>query len=330
MPATIKPKKPAQRSLTLKQWLAIPDAPVQRDTARHAKKATYLKTLKPSHLTVHMAITKSGEQFKLDGHTRSYMWENDMTDQPPKSVTAIVYQVEDVDEVIELYHQFDSTGQVKNAADQLCSALKQFHVPMTSKFLQRGTGVVAALKEAYREVCKSRGKTTTDGPRHVALATCVEMFREQLAALDAIDPKTGGRGGPNFKGPVTCAFLLAHYKHSQLKKNVAEVVAFFDAYNKNLGTKIGRMFDPVFGISRIMRPGGGGGEAVRIKRTAQILANVERWLGPHGREPNWQTDAEVDMAQYLKEERALKGSIAQRNAAASREITKKARRMTRR
>lgn len=311
-------KRPAQKVLTLKQWLAVPDAPVQRDTAKHAKKAKYLQRLKPAHLTVHMAVTKKGEQFKLDGHTRSYVWENEMSDAVPKAVTAIVYEVDNVDDVIELYHQFDFSGQMKNAADQLCSALKQFNVPMTSKFLQRGTGIVAALKEAYREVAKARNEDDDVSPRNVSLASCVEMFREQLAALDAIEPKAGLRGGPNFKGPVTCAFLLAHYKYSRLKKNVKEVVEFFEAYNNNMGTKIGKAFDPVFAISRIMRPGGGGGEAVRIERTAKILANVERWLGPHGREPNWQTDATVDMAQYLKEERALKGSLAQRILAAAR------------
>ena len=307
-------RKPTHRSMTLKQWMAVPDAPIQRNTAKHAASAKTRKNLgklKPAHLTVHMAALPDGSCYKVDGHTRCYMWANGLTDQVPESIDVVVHQVDDIDDVLDLYNSYDDSGQVKQAADQLYSAFKQFEVPTSSKFFQSAAGIVSALKEAYREVDRAYDLGYDGDARNVPVTTAVEFFKAQLVALDALNPKACKKNGPNFKGPVTTAFLLAHYKYSELGKHVQDVISFFHAYNNDLGVKNGKNYDPVFSVNKTMT-GSGAGEQLRLERAAEILGAVERWLQPQGREAKYSRQAEVDLANYLIDRNARKTSRAQR------------------
>jgi hypothetical protein len=290
------------KTMTLAQWLAVPDAPVQRDTEKHWRKAkAYLSKLCEAHYTVHMAITEDGKQFKLDSHTRCYGWANKLTDAVPDYVTVIVHYVKDEEAVIEEYYTFDSTGQAKDAADQLFSAFKQFDIKYESSFFRGCKGIVAAMKEAIWEVGKLY---EIDGApvnlRRVSVATCVEFFQEQLRELEAIDPTYS-----RFSGPPTAAFLLAHYKYSQLGKNVEDVVEFFRRHQKDEGVKNGKLHDAVYEMTKIMAKKGGGGASHRLDRLSRILACVERFIGPNGRKANFQNGGQVDMENYLVDEHAM-------------------------
>lgn len=309
-----KVKCPTHRKMTLKQWLAIPDAPTQRNTEKHAHKVAtraYLGKLKSAHTHVVMAQLPDGSCYCCDGHTRRYMWVNGMTDQVPEHVDVEVHQVDDIEGVLDLYESYDGAGQVKTASDQLYSAFKQFNVPTESKFFQSCAGIVSALKEAYREVAKAYDIDTHGESRRLSVATVVEFFREHLVALDAINPKSCQKG-PNFKGPVTTAYLMARYKYSELGQNVAEVDAFFDAYNNDLGKKNGKFYDPIYSVTKTMS-GGGAGEQLRLKRTAEILGAVERWLSPRGgRDAQYSRQSEVELSSYLTDGNARKTSRAQK------------------
>lgn len=305
------PQRPSHRTMTLKQWLAVPDMPIQRDTPRHADEAWWLETLCEAHHTVHMVVLPDGREFKADGHTRSYMWANEMTDAVPESLSVEVHHVRDMEHAKKIYKQYDGAGQTKNAGDQLYSALKEFDVPMTSKFFRNGSGLVSSLKEAYRHVCRAYGIEITAELKRNLLERAIEFFKPQLAALDAIDPKTSRKGGPNFKGPVSTAFILAHFKYSELGKSVDKVAEFFDRYNKDLGSKRGRKYDAVHSVSITMMSGSGGGESQRIERTAEVLGAVERYLGPDGQSCNWSKKSSVDMESYLTREIARKNSLSQ-------------------
>jgi hypothetical protein len=305
--------KPATRTMTLSQWLAIPDAPVQRDTPKHWNDVKEkLSVLREAHRTVVMGVTEAGEEFKLDGHTRSYGWANGLTDAVPDTVTVVVTYVKDVDAIIEEYYTYDGTGQVKDAADQLFSAFKQFDIKHKSTFFAGCTGIVAAMKEALWEVSRLY---EIDGlpsnARKVSVATCVQFFQEQLRALDSINPTKS-----RFSGPPTSAFLLAHFKYSELGKHVGDVEEFFKRHQDDAGVKNAKMHDSVYEMSKIMAKKLGGGASHRLKRLARILGCVERFVGPNGRTANWQNGASVDMEDYLLEEHALltkNGKGARRN-----------------
>jgi hypothetical protein len=311
-PKIKKVRKPTHRSMTLKQWYAVADAPIQRNTAKHAAKIKTRKNLsklKPSHMTVIMAVLPDNSTYKVDGHTRTYMWANGLTDQVPDNLDVIVHQADDIEDVLDLYNSYDGDGQVKSAPDQLYSAFKQFDIPITSKFFQNAAGIVSALKEAYREICRAYDIEDNGDPRYVSVATTVEFFKNQLVALDEQQPKTSLKG-PNFKGPVTTSFLLAHYKYSEMNIHVADVISFFHHYNNDLGVKNGKNYDPIYSVTKTMS-GKGAGEQLRMTRTAEILGAVERWLQPNGREARYTKQSEVELANYLVEKNARKTSRAQ-------------------
>lgn len=305
------PQAPTQRRMTYKQWLAVPDMPIQRDTPRHADEAWWLEKLCEAHYTVHMVVLPDGTEYKADGHTRTYMWANDMTDRVPEHLNVQVHYVRDMEHAKQIYKQYDGAGQTKNAGDQFYSAMKEFGVPMTSKMFKNGSGLVSSIKEAYRHVCRAYGVEMTRELKRVMLERAIEFFKPQLVALDAVDPKASRNGGPNFKGPVATAFILAHFKYSELGSQLDEVYEFFDRYNKDLGCKSGRKYDAVHSVSITMKIGAGGGESQRVERTAEILGAVERWLSSKGKGCNWSRLSSVDMDSYLNREQARKTSISQ-------------------
>lgn len=296
--------KPPVRKMSLNQWIAVPDAPVQRNTEEHwnePKTKKRLSVLREAHRTVHMAVTDDGEEFKLDGHTRTYGWVNNLTDAVPDDLTVVVHYVKNVEAVIEEYYTFDDAGQAKDAADQLYSALKQFNIQCRSKFLTRCKGIVAALKEALWEAGKLYEiEGVPANIRQVSVATCVQFFQDQLRALDKIDPTY-----KRFSGPPTSAFLLAHFKYSELGKHVDDVVEFFRRHQNDEGVKTGRTHDAVYAMSEILREKSGGGAEHRFKRLSRILGCVERFVSPGGKTGSWKNKAQVDMENYLIDEHAL-------------------------
>ena len=65
------------RTMLPEEWFTVPDCPIQRDTKRHADKASksHLKQQSSAQWIVHMATLPDGRCFKVDGHTRSLLWE---------------------------------------------------------------------------------------------------------------------------------------------------------------------------------------------------------------------------------------------------------------
>ena len=88
------------RRLSLKQWTAIPSNPLQRDEIRHGKYAVkhHLDEAVGGHIVVHAACLPNGMYFKLDGHTRNYLWNANIL-PPPTNVVCIVYPAQNMDEV---------------------------------------------------------------------------------------------------------------------------------------------------------------------------------------------------------------------------------------
>jgi hypothetical protein len=294
--------RPETRQMTLKQWAEVQDAPVQRDTPKHWNKAKkYLSTLREAHRTVHMAVTDDGKEYKLDAHTRTYGWINGLTDAVPDYVTVKITYVKDEQEVIDEYYTYDSGGQTKDAADQLYSAFKQFGITYQSSFFAGCKGIVSAMKEALYEIHHLYEiDNAPPNIRQVSVATCVEYFQEQLRALDSILPTKA-----RFSGPPTAAFLLAHFKYSELGKNVDDVIEFFRRHQNDEGVKNGKTHDAVYEVTKIMAKKGGGGAGHRQERLAKILGCVERFIAPGGRTGNWTNAAKVDMENYLLDEHAL-------------------------
>ncbi|PSU84242.1 hypothetical protein C0W42_22240 [Photobacterium kishitanii] len=158
-------------------FIPIQDNPVQRDTVTRALKANkgkgHLRYPHPSHTMVSIALlidesTNSEtlseddvrqmimddmyEKMKLDGHTRSYLWDNEMLDKPPMLIVC-VYFVDDIEQAKDFYRAYDSNKAVETGKDKLFSALRDgFGYPPKSTIWKKA-GAKVAIEVAFNNNC---------------------------------------------------------------------------------------------------------------------------------------------------------------------------------
>lgn len=106
-------------TMTPQEWALVPPHPKRRNVPLHAKFATHLSKLGPTHRQVFMGICReSGDRAKLDGHTRSYMWSNRMTDRVPDSLVVTVIEFDTRAEFLAACEHFDSPAQCSGRHDR--------------------------------------------------------------------------------------------------------------------------------------------------------------------------------------------------------------------
>jgi len=134
------------RVMTLNQWIKVDDNPIQRDTIRHAKSAVkkHLKEASITHYEVSAAETADGQLFKLDGHTRAYLWKHKQLDRMLDKVSVTVYKVKTIEDAKNLYRQFDNQDAAENAQDRFSGALRPYGVTFKSKLLS-SAGIISGL-----------------------------------------------------------------------------------------------------------------------------------------------------------------------------------------
>ena len=76
-------KPPCRITMKIEEWIHVPDNPVQRNTEEHARRARHLFNPSPTHAVAAMAELPDGQRFKLDGHTRAYLWARGDVAPPP-------------------------------------------------------------------------------------------------------------------------------------------------------------------------------------------------------------------------------------------------------
>jgi len=132
------------------EFIKIQDNPIQRDTVTHAKKAikNHLNKYHDSHIVVAIGrMVGRKTQWKIDGHTRAYLWLKVGTGslKAPKTVLVDVYHVKDEQEVIEVYRCFDNKNAVESNADQITGALNYFGFKMHSRIMAKKLGLLNAV-----------------------------------------------------------------------------------------------------------------------------------------------------------------------------------------
>lgn len=132
--------------MSFKDWSEMQDNPIQRDTERHATKAinNHLKKDSITHLRVSAAVTETGEMYKLDGHTRTYLWVNGLL-SAPKYVYVDMYRVNGLHEVMELYKQFDNKAAAEDSFDKLTGAVN-LHGYVLQSHLLKSSGLTTSLQ----------------------------------------------------------------------------------------------------------------------------------------------------------------------------------------
>lgn len=209
-------------SMSVENFISIPDNPRQRDTVRHAKKAMkgHLRFPSETQSVVAIACINGMPVCKLDGHTRAYLWENGELEVVNQTLTVQAYEVSSMAEACELYTHFDSTAAVEGSVDKLSGACKQSGLTLTSGLLS-DHAFNTALKVAHNLGASSSS---------VSEYTIVQLWKPGIAEVDSWGlPKTKFKGS----GLVSLMFILA--ASPSVDASVAR--EFFTKFSNGEGTK---------------------------------------------------------------------------------------------
>lgn len=219
-------------------WIALPDHPRRRDTARQARKAHWQSVRFASGPAFEstrwvIAADLDGKLTKVDGHTRALLWAKGKLPDPGE-VFATVYRCKDRRELNELHAAFDTQAAAETVFDKVTGAFSEQGLVLTSKRLRSGT-IADALSIATRGV--ARGEDAEGGTSgEFDVYGAVELYSEELQLLDTVNPQN-----ETFYTGVLAAALLA----LALDPSTLE---FFRALSEEQGqTRDGRL-DPVAGV----------------------------------------------------------------------------------
>lgn len=223
---------PTQEEMSVSDWIEVQDCPIQRNTEIHANKARnrHLKTTSPTQCRVAAAMLPDGTTYKLDGHTRAFLWDEGAL-SPPSCVIVDIYDVEDIEDVKDLYRNFDNQCAAETSGDRLHGAYRLHNLDPHSTLLRKGA-ISSALKRMSRthkfDICTEMKKylfalkiidrcnfTPKLFPLGVLIALIITVSRygeEALPFWKRYFNDEGVKEGKNRDGVQALAELIATYK----------------------------------------------------------------------------------------------------------------------
>lgn len=290
--------------MTPEQWAQVPRNPYQKTPRREERpKVNHLRKYKRDHAIVKMAVYPDGRRCKIDGHSRSYVWQYlpDIVDLIPNRLEVLCYNVRNDEEAAALCKQCDSTDAVKKAADYVTGSFSLADIPTTSKFFERGSNIKASLAYAYETIMRTCDQSETE-----KIATSdeiekhVDMFKDALTALDGINVHSR-----RLTAPFITAFLLAYYKHGN------DIVNFFKKVNEGThGRKQGDKYCVIGKLEYDRDKTKLGGRTDHFKMVIKVLGALDTYMEGAFRNPNYQPPVnvkkimEVDLDVYLSQTKA--------------------------
>ena len=273
--------------MTPAQWAQVEDNPIQRDTELHARKATrtHLKTPSSAHRHVHAAHLPDGKLVKLDGHTRSLLWEDGRL-KKPEVVEVALHEVRNMQEAIDLYKHFDNPSATETATDRLTGAYRFHGISPRSELLTNG-GISTALNIINQS-----------SPQ---IYDMVGEWKDELMMLDDINATH-----QQMSSVLIAACLLT------LRKHGSRALDFWRLYCAGGGTRIDGKSCGVDELTRIVadwrarRMIATGGSASRRNQAGKALSCCDSWLA--GRVYSQGAKA-TDFGAYLESSSAKKVRI---------------------
>ncbi|CDI01176.1 hypothetical protein BN873_130011 [Candidatus Competibacter denitrificans Run_A_D11] len=245
--------------MSVEAWIALPNHPHQRNTARHAR-AVHLKQARgatgavANQLAQVVAARLDGAYYKVDGHTRSYLWEQGQLPRPAV-LRVTIYPVASRAELDALYEVFDASTAAKTRYDQVYGGFRECGFQPRSKRLRHGF-LNDALNIALRGGI--RGQQSRALPE-VNLYRAVAVFQRELELLDSIDPEPR----PFYSGVVAAALIgLALYPPER-------VLDFFKKLQNGEGNRKEGRSDPVDAVLNVIQ------QMTLEKRAAQTALQAD-------------------------------------------------------
>lgn len=254
--------KLTQSTMTSQEWMEVYDNPIQRNTELHAKKARnqHLKTASPTHARVSAAQMPSGEIYKLDGHTRSLLWQEGAL-EAPHILYVDMYHVDYLQQVEDLYKQFDNSGAVEGSSDKLHGAFRLHGFSPKSALLAHG-GVTSAIQLLNMDNGHSREPFN--------IYTQITPWIKTLRDIDAMQFSNS-----HFVAGLLAAMMLTTRVYG------SEVLDFWKGLAEDEGTKINGKRCPIQALSdlinerRIKKQLGGRYNMLEI--ASKATSCVEMW-----------------------------------------------------
>lgn len=177
-------------TMPLQAWLNIADHPRRRDTEAHAqaphwqsaRTATGVTRAKLAHVT---AALHNNTLYKIEGHTRAYLWEKGGLPAPDR-IHATIFKVHSQDELNEVYGLHDVQSAARTTTDVIFGAYRENKLRLTSPRLRDGR-IADALNLALRGATRANqpsGYTALD------LYKAVAVFPAELKQFDSLKPKS--------------------------------------------------------------------------------------------------------------------------------------------
>lgn len=265
------------KKMLVEDWIKVADNPIQRDTEKHAAKAKHLRTPHPTHSVVHAAELPNGKLIKLDGHTRALMWKRkDIA--APMQVMALVYPAKDMDEVQQLYKDFDSKDALETQRDKVSGAFNRHNFDPQSGLLQSGS-ITFATRIAWNILhgfsANSTGSSSSKGNSEkrrkidtTDIYTMIDEFSYELHALDGLKLSQGGASAG-----IVAAFLVSFRRHGH------KITPFWTGVFGGTGNKTGRQMDAIESLCQLIleKKGRYGGQS-STDTCARALYAVEKHL----------------------------------------------------
>lgn len=216
------------------KFILIPDNPIQRNTEirAHAAASGHLKEFHPTHARV--AVANVGKKyFKLDGHTRSHLWRTGRIKGPEK-VWVDIYSCKNIDEVKDIYRQFDAQVAMETMQQTQFGELRGLGLTLSSTYVRN-----ASLNTALRMLDPSPGARTRTG--RTPLKELLERFLPIIQDIDTMQIKS-----KRFVTPLAAAMILTMQRRKIAKK-------FWSAYNGDLGVKDGTQRNAVYCLDEYVK-----------------------------------------------------------------------------
>lgn len=246
------------------EWANVPDNPIQRDTEERAKKGArkggHLSAYHPVHCEVKMGILPDGSCVKLDGHTRSLLWEQERL-QSPRYLSVTTYHIKDMDEAADYYKKFDSREAVETARDEYHGSLRLADIQAGSDLIKNG-GVTTAIR-------------TLEGVRGTKqeIHPYVGKWAPSIRVVDTL-----GRTKTKFPSAVIAAMLATIAVSMGDQGRLGIALKFWEAFANGDGFKQGKTKDGVQALEELYLSAKSAGEFSGSKH-ADRVEFVEKAIG---------------------------------------------------
>ena len=223
------------KSITMNtlDFIAIKDNPIQRDTVRRAaiysRPGGHLEHLHPTMLRVSIAQTPDGKKvWKLDGHTRAHLWESEQMQVPPK-VHVDVFEVQNEQQAMEYYLNFDSPLAHESGQDRLSGALKFLKFTPQHNVMFKSTGLIRAIDflifpKKWKDI------------KHLSMVQKVKPWVPTLRIMDSMESFYLGNSFPSV---VTAAMMMT------VRRDTTAALEFWQLYHDDGGKKHAKTMDGV-------------------------------------------------------------------------------------